>query len=82
MLVRNFSERGGPGKLRSYWEQQIQVVIVQIGDLPISKVSPEDQQGKSRVHTEISYCHVSSSLQKLCVSVPQPYSREENVSLY
>ena len=26
ILVRNFKERGGPGKLRPFWEEQIYVV--------------------------------------------------------
>ena len=41
MLVRNLSERCGPRKLRSYWEQQIYVVIEQRGDLPIYEVNRE-----------------------------------------
>lgn len=49
VLVRNLSERGGPGKLRSYWEQQIHVVIEQKEGLLIYKVNLEGHPDKSRV---------------------------------
>lgn len=29
VLVRNIKQRGGPGKLRSHWEEQIHVVLKQ-----------------------------------------------------
>lgn len=49
VLVRNWSKRGGPRKLRLYLEQQILIEIEQKGDLPIYKVNTEGQSGKARI---------------------------------
>lgn len=41
VLVRNLGERGGPGKLRSYWQKIIYVVKEQVSENPVYMVNPE-----------------------------------------
>ena len=50
VLVRNLTERGGPGKFRSFWEKNIHVVNKRIGEnSPMYKITPDDGQGRKRV---------------------------------
>ena len=47
--MRWLSERGGPGQLRSYWEEQVHVAVGQTGNPPVFEVRPEGRTGKPRV---------------------------------
>lgn len=49
-LIRNLTPRGGPGKIRSYWEDQVHVVKQRKhAESPIYDVRPESGKGKGRV---------------------------------
>ena len=50
VLVQNLSERGGPGKLRSHWQDRIHVVISRKGeDCSVYEVKPETGSGGIRI---------------------------------
>ncbi len=48
VLIRNLTKHEGPGKLRSYWHQEIHIVKRKLGDLPVYEVMPERGGGRLR----------------------------------
>lgn len=49
VLVKNLLEKGGPGKLRSFWEQDIYVVVKQVNEeTPVYEVRKRSGQGGIR----------------------------------
>ena len=50
VLVRNLNEKGGPGKLRSFWEDQVYIVVQRRHhDSPVYELKPENGKGRVRV---------------------------------
>ena len=63
VLVRNLSERGGPGKLQAHWEDQIHHIVRQRGpDSPVYEVKPETGTGPT--------CILHRNLLLPCDSLP------------
>lgn len=48
VLVCNVAERGGPCKLKPYWEKTVYIVREQLEDNPLYKASPETRSHLSR----------------------------------
>ena len=49
-LVRKLSKRGGPWKLKSFWEDTVHQVVVRKGEVsPVYEVKPENGAGRRRV---------------------------------
>ena len=68
VLLQNFSERGGTGKLRAHWENTIYVVVVKEDNLPVYNIKPENSKGTStkKVHRNIIMpCNLLPSTSKI-----------------
>ena len=74
VLVRNLSERGGPGKVRSYWEEDVYTVVKRQRGSPVYNVKKENGQGTERV----LHCNLNLQCDFLLVDkVPAPFSKEK-----
>ena len=79
VLVRNAAHPGGPAKLKSYWEQQIHVVIKQLaGDVPVYEVQPERGTGRTRVlhRNMLCPCDFLPSDDPISEDTPRPTVRQ------
>jgi len=64
VLLRNHREKGGTGKLKSYWEENIYIVIEKLKDLPVYVIRSETTDAKSK--------KIHRNNLMLCNSLPNP----------
>ena len=54
VLLKNVSERGGTGKLRSFWEETVYKIMEKKQGIPVFVIVPENGEGKSKtVHKNL-----------------------------
>ena len=53
VLIRNLSERGGTGKLRSFWQDEIFTVVQQMNELPVYKIRSNVTRNEKVVHRNL-----------------------------
>ena len=71
VLVRNLSERGGPDKLRSHWEDRVHIVVSHKGeDSHVYEVKPEGGTGATR----ILHKNLLLPCSHLPIEIPSPIS--------
>ena len=74
MLVRNLSEHGGPGKIRSHGEQDVYIVVKRQRESPVYIVKKENGQGTERV----LHCNLLLQCDFLPVDpVPAPFPKDK-----
>ncbi|KAK3700939.1 hypothetical protein QZH41_005654 [Actinostola sp. cb2023] len=81
VLVRNLTPRGGPGKLRSYWEKDIHVVVRRKSpESPVYDLRPEGGRGRDRtLHSNLLLpCDYLPADQPV-VGTQQPQVRRQNI---
>ncbi len=74
VLVKNLAQKGGPGKLRNFWEGEVHIVICQAAEYtPIYAVKPEHSKGRSR---GLHRYHLLA-----CDHLPQVTTQTQNATL-
>ncbi|CAB3997936.1 Hypothetical predicted protein [Paramuricea clavata] len=80
ILVRNLTPRGGPGKLRSFWENEVHVVLSTKGpDSPVYNVQSESKKKPRTLHCNMLLaCDYLST--KLAVTAPRQRRDQDRLS--